>query len=455
MSGNSKRADGPVPAPRQFGAWYPWYAVIVLTLAATISAIDRQVLALMIGPVKRDLQISDTQMGLLLGAAFATLHTLASFPMARLADRYSRKWIIAGGIFCWSLLTAASALAHRYSTLFLARMGVGVSEASLPPAAYSMMSDYFSQKQLPLAVGIFQSATFFGVGFASFVGGPLIQHLEMQPALVVPIVGDMYPWQAAFLVVGLPGVLVAVLAAGLREPARTGRVVEVRQSVPIADIVRFARARWVLLSLHFGGFFLMALQGYSLFAWGAEYFIRAHEMSRAQAGVSFGLVAMIFGILGSFSGGAIATWLMARGYRDGPMRLAALKCVIVTPFAVAFGLMGEAWSAVAAMVPLTFLMALTPGLGAAVMQTIAPNEMRGQMVAVYLTFVNFFALLLAPLIVALLTEFVFRSEGALGYSLSVLAAMAYPTAAVLLWLALKPYRQALEAAAGFGITRRA
>lgn len=441
---------------RAVRGWYPWYAVVVLTLAATISAIDRQILALMIGPVKRDLKISDIEMSLLLGAAFATLHTLASFPMARLADRLSRKWIIAGGIFCWSLLTAASGLAHRYGTLFLARMGVGVSEASLPPAAYSMMSDYFSPKQLPLAVGIFQSATFFGVGFASFVGGPLIQHLEAQPPMLVPLVGEMYSWQGAFFIVGLPGLLVALLAAGLREPPRTGRVLADRadaarpKSIPIGEIFRFARARWILLSLYFGGFFLMALQGYSLFAWGAEYFIRVHEMTRAQAGVAFGLIAMIFGILGSLSGGGIATWLIAKGYRDGPMRLAAIKCVIVTPFAVGFGVMGDAWAAVAMMAPLTFLMALTPGLGAAVIQTIAPNEMRGQMVAVYLAFVNFFALLLAPLIVALLTELVFRSEGALGYSLSALAAVAYPAAAVLLWLALKPYRAALDEATRWG-----
>ena len=128
---------------------YAWYVVAILTLAATISAIDRQILALMIGPIRRDLGVSDTQIALLMGAAFAVLHMLATFPIARLADRYSRKWIIVVGIFSWSMLTAASAMAHRYWPLFLARMGVGVSEASLTPAAYSMMSDYFPRERLP------------------------------------------------------------------------------------------------------------------------------------------------------------------------------------------------------------------------------------------------------------------------------------------------------------------
>ncbi len=433
--------------------FYAWYVVFVLTLASIISYVDRQILAIMIGPVRRDLDISDTQVSLLIGAAFALFFTTLTLPIARLSDRYSRRTIIAVGIFFWSLMTLACGLAQRYSHLFVARMGVGVGEAALAPAAYSMMSDYFTRERLPLAVGVFQSATFVGTGIAYIAGGYLVEYLESIPSLSLPFIGEVRSWQVAFFIVSLPGLLLAGVIYLLREPARTGLMRTDEETNPtnasevtLADLFRFARSRWKLFSFLFSGFLLMATQGFALFAWGAEFLIRTHDMSRSEAGLSFGLVALIFGISGSITGGIASSWIMSRGLLDGTMRVAVFKCVAITPFSAAMGFVSSGSLAIALLIPVTFLMSLTPGLGAAIVQAVTPNQFRAQMVAVYGIAVGFLSYLLAPLMVALLTQYVFMRDDAVGYSLGSMALVVYPLAALVLHLGLKHYREALKAA---------
>ena len=161
-----------------------WYAVIFLTLASSLSTIDRQILAMMIGPIRRDLLISDSQMGLLGGLAFTVLYCFAQVPLAWIADRGSRRRVITVGMFFWSLMTAACGTAQSFAALFAARMGVGLGEAALGPAAYSMLSDLFPRRLLPAAIGVFAAAPFIGVGLASLGGGQIIQALEARPDFV-------------------------------------------------------------------------------------------------------------------------------------------------------------------------------------------------------------------------------------------------------------------------------
>ena len=161
---------------------YLWYVIGGLTIASTFSIIDRQILNGMIGPVKRDLGgISDFQVSLIMGFAFTFMYSVLSYPAGWLADRYSRRSLMAGGIATWSILTVFCGLANQYMHLFLARMGVGVGEATLGPAANSVLADYFSTDNLPLAIGIVSAAPFVGQGLANIAGGPLIDYLESTP----------------------------------------------------------------------------------------------------------------------------------------------------------------------------------------------------------------------------------------------------------------------------------
>jgi len=427
---------------------YAWYAISLLTVASILSNIDRQILALMIGPVKRDLNISDVEVSLLLGLAFSLLFTVATLPAARLADRISRKLIISMGVFTWSLMTAMSGVANSYSQLFLARMGVGVGEATLGPASYSIMSDYFSEARLPIAAGIFQTSTFVGAGFAYILGGTIVGYLETMPNFILPVLGEVRSWQLTFLIVGIPGVVLSLFIAKMREPARKGIVNEGDdiEPFPIKEIGLFMLKRWKFFSLHFLGYLLMATQGFALFVWGAEFFIRVHEFTRVQAGLWFGSIALVVGIAGSLSGGLFSALLIRRGKVDGMMRLGMYKCLCIVPFAVALGVAPSSTLALLALVPVVFLMALTPGLGAAIVQAIAPNEIKAQMVAVYGVAVSFLSYLVAPLMVAVITQYVFAREDALGYSLASLAAVIYPCAALCLGCCLVHYRESLRLA---------
>jgi MFS family permease len=205
-------------------AGYAWYVVVVLTIAYTVSFIDRQIMALMVEPIRRDLEISDTQMSLLLGLAFAVFYTLLGIPIARLADRYSRRGIIAAGIAVWCFMTAACGLSRNYAQLFLARVGVGVGEAALSPSALSMMSDYFPKETRGRAVAFYTMGISMGVGLAMILGGQVIALVSQAPPVTLPVVGQLFAWQTVFVVVGLPGILVAALMLTVREPPRKGRM---------------------------------------------------------------------------------------------------------------------------------------------------------------------------------------------------------------------------------------
>lgn len=289
---------------KEFSNGYLWYTVAVLTLASTFSIIDRQILNVMIGPVQRDLGgISDFQISLIMGFAFTFMYSILSYPAGWIADRYNRKNLMALGIFSWSVLTMICGTVHQYWHLFLARMGVGVGEATLGPAANSALADYFPADRLPLAIGIMSAAPFIGQGLANIAGGPLIDYLERTPNFVLPWVGELYSWQMVFIVVGAPGILVALATWWLREPPRQGRVNEVGVGVPFSEVWAFVKTRRAFFFFVFTAYLCLATQGWSLFSWIVEYYVRNHAWTRSEIGVVYGSIAMSVGIAGSVIGG--------------------------------------------------------------------------------------------------------------------------------------------------------
>ncbi|MGH9937465.1 MAG: MFS transporter, partial [Blastocatellia bacterium] len=199
---------------------YAWYVVFVLMVCLTLSFIDRQILSLLVGPIKRDLGISDTRIGLLQGLAFALFYTLMGLPVGWLVDRYSRRTIIAAGVFFWSLMTALCAVAGNFWSLFAARLGVGVGEATLGPAAMSLTSDYFPKEKLGGALSVYAMGIFIGSGLALIVGGTVVSAVAGMPAVTLPIIGEIASWRLTFLIVGAPGLLVGLLVYTVREPLR-------------------------------------------------------------------------------------------------------------------------------------------------------------------------------------------------------------------------------------------
>lgn len=438
---------GHAPPPEEYSNRYLWYTVAILTLASTMSIIDRQVLNVMIGPVKRDLGgLTDLQVSLVMGLAFAAVYNLASFPAGRLSDRANRRNIMAGGITAWSVATAACGMANTYWQLFLARMGVGLGEATLGPAANSTLADLFDRARLPLAIGIVSSAPFVGQGLAGMVGGPLIDYLEEVPNVQAPVLGDIYSWQMVFLLCAVPGLILGGLYFTLYEPRRKGRATDRDGSIPWLDVWRFVRSRGMFFTLIFTGYLCLSTQGWSLLFWIYEFFLRTHDWSMTKTGLTYGPLAMIVGICGSVWAGFKAGRMISQGRRDATLRLVFYSTCGLIPTAVALTLVPSPWMAIALLFPVTFLMAMPPGLIMTSLQTIAPNELRGQMVAFYLIVVNFLSYTFAPSLPPLMDRLIFGQEHTLGVSISILAAFNYTVGAICLGLGLKYYRRALDAA---------
>jgi len=430
---------------KDFSKAYLVWVLFVFTVASTLSIIDRQIINVMIGPIKRDLGgISDTQVSLIMGFAFAFFYTLMTFPAGRLSDRFHRIRIMSAGIAAWSFMTMLCGLAHQYWQLFLARMGVGVGEATLGPASNSALADYFSPAQLPIAIGVVAAAPFIGQGLANIAGGPLIDYLESTPNYVAPLIGEVFSWQMVLIIVGAPGLFVALMMWGLTEPQRKNKQRTDGQAVPLTEVWAFILERRTFFFLVFLGYLCLATQGWSLFSWIVEFYVRNHGWTRTEIGLSYGSIAMIVGIAGSIAGGFFASLYIRKGREDGTLRVVWLSTLILLPLATGLTLTSDPHMGLGLLIPVTFCMAMPPGLIIATLQTIAPNELRGQMVAFYLIAVNFLSYSFAPSLPAILSDFVFQSELALGRSISTLAVINYTIASICLGLSLKYYRDAIN-----------
>ncbi len=429
---------------------YAWYVVGILTIAYTVSFIDRQIVALLVEPIRRDLQISDTQISLLQGFAFAIFYTVMGLPIARFADRHSRRAIIASGILFWSVMTAACGLAHNFWQLFGARVGVGVGEAALSPPAYSIIADYFPPDRLSRAISFYSMGIYIGAGLAFVVGGVVIHLVENSGVTTLPLLGQVYPWQVTFLTVAAPGLLVVALMATVKEPIRRGllpkRTSNPTANVPptVAQVVTFVGQNRYILSSHYLGHAFLALISYANFAWIPTFMIRNHGWSASQVGFVFGLLVLIFGTSGVVTGGWWADKLRARGRTDANMRVSMYAALIVLPTLVAAPLVTSPVLAMALVAPGIFLLSVPFGIAPAALQVVTPNQMRAQISALYLFVANIIGLGLGPTVVALITDYGFGDDLAVRYSLAIMGGTAAPLAAISLALGLKHYRSSLK-----------
>ncbi|MGI9225874.1 MAG: spinster family MFS transporter [Woeseiaceae bacterium] len=426
-----------------------WYAVGIMTGAYMFSYIDRQIISLMVGPIREDLGISDSGFSLLVGLAFALFYTVLGIPIGRLADASNRRNIIAIGIAFWSFATASCGLARNFAQLFIARIAVGVGEAALSPAAYSMLADMFSSKKLGRAIGVYSSGVFVGIGLSFIIGAYLVTALEANGGLTLPLLGHMKPWQATFVIVGSPGLIIALLMLTVREPPRSHGATS---SMPIREVLMFAVRHYRVYALHFVGFAMITLMFNGIMAWAAEYFIRIHEIPRAEIGPKLGIFAAVFGGTGIVCGGLFSDWLSSRGHTDAPIKAGLTGAVLLLPFAIAAPLASDPSVSLLLFAPLLFFVSFPFGPAAAGLQLITPPRMRAQMSAVYLFVVNLTGIGFGGTAVALLTDFVFHDDMKLHWSMAGVAAIGGVLAIALLALAQKPFRSSIAELAHESVT---
>jgi len=430
---------------------YAWYVVGVLTIAYVFAFIDRQILNLLVRPIRRDLGITDTEMSLLMGFSFALFYSVFGIPLGRLADSKSRRAIVAAGMVLWSLLTAACGLARYFWHFLLLRMGVGVGEAALSPSAYSLISDYFPPERRATAISVYSMAYYIGSGLAFLLGGLVVGFASTRGSWSLPLSGAVRPWQLIFFIVGIPGVLFALLMCTVKEPARKGahmtQAADGRAtiaSVPMRDVIAYIGQNRATFLCHNLGFALLAFSGYGTSAWIPTFLIRKYGWTASQAGVKYGAIICIFGTIGIVIGGRLADWLARRGFQDSSMRVGLIGALVWLPTGVLYPVMPTGNLAVAMLIPTIFLTSLPVGVAAAAVQEMMPNVMRGQASALYLFVINLIGLGLGPTAVAMMTDYVFHNDNAVNFSLLIVGALAHIGAALLLWAGLEPYRRSLD-----------
>ena len=411
---------------------YAYYVLGVLFVVTIFNYIDRQILSILLQPIKDDLKISDTALGFLTGFAFAIFYTVAGIPLARIADRWSRRSLIAISLATWSLMTAVSGLARGFTDLALARIGVGIGEAGSAPPGHSLLSNYFPPEKRATALSIYACGVYVGVGLGFWLGG---------------WINDAYGWRAAFFAVGLPGVAMALivrftvreLPRGWREQNTTSL-----RAYSLQEVGRFFRTlttgRWLSLAAA-----LQSFAAYSGGTWGPVFFIRVHHMTPGELGVWLSWIVALGGGIGTFAGG----WLADRWIRQEPrarLYVSLIGVLLSIPFNVATLLLPDHRLALLCAFPANMFGTFWLGPSVAVIQELVPPTMRAMASAVYLFIVTVIGLGAGPQTVGILND-VIGTPDAVRYSLLGTTLVMSLSASFFFWLASRTLVQDLQAKA--------
>ncbi|HSQ96170.1 MAG TPA: MFS transporter [Croceibacterium sp.] len=419
-----------------------WYTVGILAVITTFALLDQNILGLLIEQIKGDFHLSDSQAGLLLGPTQALFYALVAVPFSRYIDRWTRKWIMAGGLIIWSLATAATGLAANFTQLFIARVVVGAGEAFNGPTAYSITADCFPREKLPRAVSTLQIGSVAGGGLSLLAGGVviwLVAHLGLPN---VPLVGVLRPWQVVLIGVGLPGLVVSLLLLTIKEPPRRNLSAEMHRA-GFGKTIRYLWLHFAVFGPLFIGLTLGSLDVGSR-QWGAAFFQRTYGWSPAQYGMVSGVVSILVMLVGLYLGAKWAEWLQKRGDVAGAYRVILYTRIVALPFAVLMPVMPTPELAMAFNAVSFLTLGMSGPMLNAVMLAISPNQVRGQIMTLYLFIYTVVGVGLAPWITGLTTDYVFTSPNDLRWSLMLLHVVFMPPALVVTWLGLKPFRSEVE-----------
>lgn len=442
----------PYPASAQ-----AWYLVFVLLLFYIFSFIDRQIISLLVEPIKRDLQVTDTQVGLLQGFAFALFYTFFGIPIGRLADRMNRKSIVAAGVIAWSLMATCCGLARNWLQLCLARAGVGVGEAALSPAAYSMISDAFPREKQGRAFSVYNMGIAIGAGVAMLVGGLVVAAISVEgKTFTLPLLGEVRGWQFVFIVTGAPGMLLPLLLLGVREPARRGLMKmqsasgeDFGQKVPFSEVMKYVLKHGRFYSLHFIALAMLAMIGYSVGAWLPTVIARTYGVAPAQVGVVIGLSTIFINTTGIFLAGRLCDFWSSRGQTDAPIKvcllvaLATLATSSITPFMPSFAI------AVVAICVAGLPFHGYVAMGPMAVNQVTPNQMRAQISSMYLFTVNLIGMGVGPALVPFISDYILQDPMQIRWALLIVVVAGSTIAITLLWLERPLFRERLAASANW------
>lgn len=369
------------------------YVLTILVIAYTFNFIDRQILGILVEPIRLELGVGDTAMGLLTGLAFASFYTLMGIPIARYADRANRRNLIAAAVGVWSLFTAAQGLAQNYWQLLAYRMGVGIGEAGCSPPAHSILADYYPPNQRATALGIYSLGIPVGILFGFFVGGWM---------------NEWFGWRVAFFVVGVPGIVLAlVIRFTVREPERgmseqRGSVAPGAPQPSFGAVLRYLLGRRSFIHMALGGG-VSAFVGYGLISWAAAFLARSHGLSSGEIGTWLGLIFGIPGGIGIVLGGRLADHFGERDQR-WYLWVTAVALLITVPAGIGVYLSDNVTVALLFLIIPVMLGNFYQATTFAQTQTLVGLRMRSVAAAILLFVINIVGLAFGPTVVGVISD---------------------------------------------------
>lgn len=425
---------------------YAWYTVIVLNLAYGLAVLDRIIIGLMVDPIKRDLGLSDTQMGLLQGLAFAIFYTACSFPIGYLVDRWRRVRLLSMGVSVWSAATFACGYANSFAGLFIARVAVGVGEAVVTPASSSIVSDYFRPENRAKAFSVLMLGGTFGTALAYFVGGTAIQVAgELQHT--VALFQGFSDWQIVFMMVGIPGLFIALLLLfTVREPVRREQIKKDGDSATLKETFAYIKKNKGAYFTLMGGAILSIMVINAAIAWYPSVFIRVYEWTPAKTGLWFSIIGLCCGSFSALSGGWVMSYFSKKGYLTAPIWAVLLQSI--------FWLIFGTYKSIAPTAELSLIAHVGTGVSAVWAVTavltglnqITPNEMRGQVVAIYTVMSGIFGMTLGTASVGILSDYVFTTQDGIAMSLASVYASGSILSILIIVIGWKTFARASEEA---------
>ncbi len=435
----------PWPSPR-----YGWFVVFLLVLAYAFGVVDRIVIGLLTQPIKADLQLSDTELGLIQGFAFSLFYAMFALPVGLLVDRWKRVPVLWGGVLIWSVATVTCGLAGTFMTLFLARVFVGAGESTTTPASSSIIADYFPPSLRARAYGIFAMGGSVGIGIAYLLGSVAIQLAAGARDWAPALLGGFREWQIVFFIVGVPGILLAlVMALAIREPARrggapaTGRI----SLLPLWREMRINRL--ALLTIMLGTIMNVMIVNAQL-AWFPTLFFRVHDWTPARVGNALALVGVPFGLFSAITAGWALSWIAKRGRDDGPVLVMGLQCAAWAIFGTLKSLAPTPQLALAGHVATSLFATWAVTAALTALNQMTPNRLRGQVVAIYTLLTAFVGVALGSVSVGVLNDYVFTDPKGVAPSLAVVCAAGGLFGIALLTYGRSAYVQAVQRGRGFG-----
>ncbi len=441
MKGRTVQPNLPYPRPA-----YAWYCLAIICLAYLFGFMDRIIVGLLTPAIQHDLALSDSQMGIIQGLAFAVFYTLFGLPIGWAADRVNRKWLLAAGTALWSLMTAGAGLVRSFGGLFAMRAGVGVGEATLNPCTTSLIGDYFAPGTRPKAFGIYTMSTALGTGVAYLGGGVILGFVGVGSGgrdFDMPLLGPIPAWQAVFIIIGLAGLVpAALLAFTVREPRRRDVAVAGSGSGAISAGA-FLRQNAVTLACHHVGVALIVLAVYGWVNWLPTFFVRLHGWPVAKFSIWYGIFGGLAGVLSAVSSGFVTGWFKERGYADGAMRTVLLGGVGLTVGTGIAPLLPTPELVLAGFALASIFTNYAPAQALAAIAEITPNQLRGLVTSIYVLVIGIAGAGLGPFAMGWVTDHVFGDPQKLHYSMALVTIVAGVAGCSLIAVSLKAYRASL------------